>query len=193
MPFAIFYSLNLLKFIFFVYLYNFHSKPQDMKWFVKCIRNYATFSGRARRAEYWYFTLFQFIFMIVALCLDWMMFDAVVGSWFYKLTSLFLFLPGLAVSVRRLHDTGRSGKRLLWYYATGFVYSVALLVTGFSFIVALAQGNTAMQPSVAFIAVVLIGGLAMLIWAVCLLVWLCTAGTAGDNRYGSDPKAEIER
>lgn len=84
-----------------------------MKWFVKCIRNYATFSGRARRCEYWYFALFQFIFMIVALCLDRMLFGAVSGLWFYKLTALFLFLPGLAVTVRRLHDTGRSGKLLL--------------------------------------------------------------------------------
>lgn len=164
-----------------------------MKWFIKCIRNYATFSGRARRAEYWYFVLFQFIFMVVALCLDWMMFDAVAGSWFYKLTGLFLFLPGLAVTVRRLHDTGRSGKRLLWYYVAGFVYFVALLVTGFSFVMKIAQGNMAIQPSAAFIAVALIGGLAILIWAVCMLVWLCTAGTSGDNRYGPDPKAEIER
>ena len=88
-----------------------------MKWFIKCIRNYVNFSGRARRREYWNFVLFSFLLMIVAMILDWICFGQ--SSFFYGLSGLFLFLPNLAVMARRLHDTGRSAKILIWYYVIG--------------------------------------------------------------------------
>lgn len=82
--------------------------------------NYATFAGRARRAEYWWFFLFSLLGNIAAGILDGMFFgfDAVVepGEAMYfapsvigAIFSLAVFLPSLAVTVRRLHDTGRSG------------------------------------------------------------------------------------
>lgn len=74
-----------------------------MKWFIKCIRNYVNFSGRARRSEYWYFVLFSILLMLVAFILDWICFGR--SSLFYGLAGLFLFLPNLAVMSRRLHDT----------------------------------------------------------------------------------------
>ena len=75
-------------------------------WFVKCLKNYATFTGRARRKEYWYFVLVQFIILIVAQIID-----AILGTEFvfYAIVALALFIPSLAAAVRRLHDTGRSG------------------------------------------------------------------------------------
>lgn len=75
-------------------------------WFVKCLKNYATFTGRARRKEYWYFALVQFIILIVAQIID-----AILGTEFvfYAIVALALFIPSLAAAVRRLHDTGRSG------------------------------------------------------------------------------------
>lgn len=63
---------------------------------------YATFEGRARRSEYWYWALFCFI---IGLLIGWI---PVIG-W---LVSLALLVPGIAVAVRRLHDMGKSG----WFY-----------------------------------------------------------------------------
>ncbi|MDQ1287710.1 MAG: hypothetical protein QG622_1275 [Actinomycetota bacterium] len=70
-----------------------------------CFSKYATFSGRARRSEFWYFTLFTWLLLAVGTIAD-----TVVGTSFITgLVALPIFLPLLGVSVRRLHDTGRSG------------------------------------------------------------------------------------
>ena len=68
-------------------------------------RQYAGFSGRARRSEYWFFFLFNLLLSIVVGIIDVAIGSAVLG---YLLT-LALLLPGLAVGCRRLHDTGRPG------------------------------------------------------------------------------------
>jgi uncharacterized membrane protein YhaH (DUF805 family) len=81
-----------------------------------CLRKYATFSGRASRAEFWYFTLAVWLLSIVGMVLDQALFGG--GSSensIMPLTSVFqlvTFLPVLSVSVRRLHDVNRSG----WWY-----------------------------------------------------------------------------
>lgn len=156
-----------------------------MKWFVKCIRNYVNFRGRARRAEYWYFTLFGFLSMIVAMILDTLLFGRPLV--FYSCTALFLLLPSIAVSVRRLHDTGRSGKMLLWYYIAYFAWIFLSVVTGASFILSAMQGALAASPSVAFLIVFFGGILALVVWAIFFLVWFCTPGEKGGNKYGPDP------
>lgn len=87
-----------------------------MDWYLKVLKQYADFSGRARRKEYWYFFLFN---LLIAFALG--VIDGVTGSFSQQLGmgllggiySLFVLIPGLAVSVRRLHDTGRSGWWLL--------------------------------------------------------------------------------
>ncbi len=99
-----------------------------MKYCLSALKNYATFSGRARRSEYWYFFLFNIIFYIIASILD-----RTFGTTFsiktfngettlpygyiYMLYALVVFLPGLAVTVRRLHDSGKSG----WYILVSFI------------------------------------------------------------------------
>ena len=87
-------------------------------WFKKGLSNYANFSGRARRKEFWYFALVQFGLIIIACILDSIIFKK--PSVFYIITALALFIPYLAVLVRRLHDTGRSG----WWY---FICLVAIV------------------------------------------------------------------
>ena len=82
-----------------------------LDWFIKCLKNYANFSGRARRQEYWYFVLMQIIVLIIAMILDSILFSG--PSLFYTVTALGLFIPSLAAGVRRMHDTGRSGWLLL--------------------------------------------------------------------------------
>ena len=81
---------------------------------------YAVFSGRARRSEYWWFTLFNILVSAVA--------DAITlathSSVPTLLVTLALFLPALGVTVRRLHDTGRSG----WWVLIGIVPIVGGIV-----------------------------------------------------------------
>ena len=77
-----------------------------MNWYLKVLKQYADFNGRARRKEYWMFVLFNMIFAIVAATLDY-----VIGSSgiLFGLYVLALLIPGLAAGVRRLHDVGKSG------------------------------------------------------------------------------------
>lgn len=100
--------------------------------------NYATFSGRARRSEYWFFYLFNliavFVFMIVASIIGAIFGGGkgaagglAVGYVLYILYGLAAFIPSLAVAVRRLHDTNRSGWNLLWCLLP-FVGGIVVLV-----------------------------------------------------------------
>ena len=87
-----------------------------MNWYLAVLKNYAGFSGRARRKEYWMFTLFNIIFAIVAMILDNVLGIAMAEIGYgplYGLYALAMLIPGLAVSVRRLHDVGKSGWMLL--------------------------------------------------------------------------------
>jgi uncharacterized membrane protein YhaH (DUF805 family) len=125
-------------------------------------RKYATFSGRASRAEYWYWALFVALGRYAARMLDagllsgnWRLpgygetfaLNAPLFGQMHIFTTIFLLavtLPGLAVAVRRLHDVDRSGWWLLSYLTIiGILYP--------------------------------------------LLVWKCRRGTVGPNRFGHDP------
>lgn len=88
-----------------------------------CFQNYATFSGRARRPEYWYFVLFTTLVSIGLSIIDTTLFGLRVSP-LSSIFSLGVFLPGLAVLVRRLHDTDRSG----WLALLGLVPLVGWIV-----------------------------------------------------------------
>src|SRR4051812_41943877 len=84
---------------------------ENMQWYLDVLKNYALFTGRARRSEYWYFVLFN-----VAVVLVLGIVDAVVRKitgfsfgLFGALYGLAILVPAIAVGVRRLHDTNRSG------------------------------------------------------------------------------------
>src|ERR1700730_9774728 len=90
-------------------------------------QNYVNFSGRAPRSEYWYWTLFSILATIAAALIDLAVFRNVTDvSPLQSLVSLALFLPGLAVSVRRLHDLDRTG----WWFLLVFtiIGAIVLLV-----------------------------------------------------------------
>ena len=98
-----------------------------MNWYLKVLKNYANFSGRARRKEYWFFVLFNVIFAFVAMLLDNLLGLAIedVGYGpFYILYSLAMLIPGIAVSVRRLHDIGKSG----WYILLALIPCVGGII-----------------------------------------------------------------
>lgn len=87
-----------------------------MNWYLKVLNQYADFNGRARRTEYWMFTLFNVIFTIVAVILDNVLgftFGEIGYGAIYLLYALVMLIPGLAVSIRRLHDVGKSGWMIL--------------------------------------------------------------------------------
>ncbi len=105
-----------------------------MNWYLAVLKNYAGFSGRARRTEYWMFALFHLIAVIVLTVLDRLIFQD--GPGFLALAYVLLtVIPALAVTVRRLHDTGRSG----WWY----LISLVPLVGGIVLLVfTVSEGNT---------------------------------------------------
>jgi uncharacterized membrane protein YhaH (DUF805 family) len=81
-----------------------------------CLTQYASFSGRATRPEFWWFFLFQILALVVT---------SMLGDLAYSIAALLLLLPALAVGARRLHDAGRSG----WWQLltlTGIGYLVLL-------------------------------------------------------------------
>jgi uncharacterized membrane protein YhaH (DUF805 family) len=105
-----------------------------MNWYLAVLKKYAVFAGRARRKEYWYFCLFNILIaMVLAIITAVMGFVSprtglgLIGSGLLCLYSLAVLIPGIAVSVRRLHDTGKSG----WWLLIGlvpFVGAILLLV-----------------------------------------------------------------
>jgi uncharacterized membrane protein YhaH (DUF805 family) len=99
-----------------------------LSWYLQALKNYAVFSGRSRRREYWYFVLFN---IIVGIVLGWI--DALLGtrSSYYAgagllsgIYGLAVLIPTLAVSVRRLHDIDRSG----WWILIGLVPLLGVIV-----------------------------------------------------------------
>ena len=87
----------------------------SMDWYLKVLKQYADFNGRARRKEYWMFVLFNIIFGIIAMVLDNVLglaMDSMGYGPIYLLYVVVLIIPGIAVSVRRLHDLGKSGVML---------------------------------------------------------------------------------
>lgn len=92
-----------------------------MKYFISCIKDkYACFSGRARRQEYWMYTLVYFLFYIVAQVID----TVLTAGFLTLILSFGLLLPSLGVTVRRLHDTGKSG----WWILISVIPIVGAIV-----------------------------------------------------------------
>ncbi|MEU3971767.1 DUF805 domain-containing protein [Streptomyces bacillaris] len=91
-----------------------------MDWYLAVLKNYAGFSGRARRKEFWMFTLISFVISIVLSIIGGLIGTDIL-SYIY---SLAILIPSLAVAVRRLHDTSRSG----WWLLIGLVPLVGFIV-----------------------------------------------------------------
>ncbi|MFD3408849.1 DUF805 domain-containing protein [Aquirufa sp. HETE-83D] len=107
-----------------------------MNYYLSILKNYATFTGRARRSEFWYGILFNFLALIVANVLDNVLGTKIMTDFGFELPYgyvyigyvLLTFIPFLAVQVRRLHDVGKSG----WFYLIvlipliGFIWLLVL-------------------------------------------------------------------
>ncbi|WP_193175837.1 DUF805 domain-containing protein [Oricola nitratireducens] len=89
-----------------------------------CFNKYASFRGRARRPEFWYFALFNFIAQLVLGLVDSMVFGLGDVSPLSNLYGLAVLVPSLAVGARRLHDTGRSG----WWQLLVLIPLIGIIV-----------------------------------------------------------------
>ncbi len=96
-----------------------------MEWMILPLKRYAEFGGRSRRMEYWMFFLFSVLIGIFTSIIDMVIFGMDNDfSPLNSLTSLALFIPSIAVAVRRLHDIGRSG----WWYLLVFAIIIGWIV-----------------------------------------------------------------
>ena len=91
-----------------------------MNYYLSVLKNYAKFDGRARRAEYWSFALFNLIASVIVGIIAGIVKIELLGN----LYSLAVLLPSIAVGVRRMHDVGKSG----WYLLIP-IYNLILAVT----------------------------------------------------------------
>ncbi|MEU5423462.1 DUF805 domain-containing protein [Streptomyces sp. NPDC020667] len=92
-----------------------------MHWFTDVLKKYAVFNGRARRQEYWMFTLIATVISLVLAVADALLGTNQILQFAFALA---LLIPTLAVSFRRLHDTHRSG----WWILIGLVPLVGWII-----------------------------------------------------------------
>ena len=91
-----------------------------MNWYLEVLKKYAVFDGRARGKEFWYFSLFNGVAHLILLRVDRLVGTYSVESHLGLLSGIYFlatFMPAWAVSVRRMHDTGRSG----WWILVGAI------------------------------------------------------------------------
>jgi len=153
-----------------------------MEWMLLPLKRYAEFSGRSRRQEYWMFILFTvlggFVLSLSDKVLGLEIGDEGSASRTGVLSTLFslaTIVPSIAVGVRRLHDTDRSGWWLLSPIPGGIAGAVAGGVIGMA--VGSGLGGT------------MIGGIVgAVVASIALFVFNVSEGDRGANRFGADPK-----
>lgn len=101
-----------------------------MGWYLKVIKQYADFKGRARRKEYWFFTLFHLLIGVTFILFNTVIIQATnnpdfaIGFVLYGIYMLSVLLPAIAVTVRRLHDTDHSA----WWILISLVPLVGSII-----------------------------------------------------------------
>ena len=91
-----------------------------MKWYLEVLKKYGVCTGRARRTEYWMFFLFNLIISIVLAVIDGLLGTGILGT----LYALAVLIPGIAVTIRRLHDINRNG----WWILIGLIPVLGAIV-----------------------------------------------------------------
>lgn len=145
-----------------------------MEWATLPLKKYAEFTGRSRRKEYWMYILLLIVLMVVATLIERMLgLTGMVGPYgpLTALIALGTLVPSIAVGIRRLHDTNRSGWWLLILYAPAII-SMLLPMLG-----------------IINLSLAMILSIVSLIGLIVLIVFFVMEGTKGPNQYGPDPKA----
>jgi uncharacterized membrane protein YhaH (DUF805 family) len=150
-------------------------KMTPIDWAMRPLKRYADFSGRAPRAEYWWFYLAYIIFLIVVEILTRIsVFFGILG-----LAYLALIIPMIAVAVRRLHDINRTG---WWLLAPLGPYLI-----GFAMILPAMMSGAGGPPSFTGLGIAGIFMAIGMVLAIVLFIFSLLPGTRGPNRYGPDP------
>jgi len=158
-----------------------------MKYYLSALKKYAVFQGRASRREFWMFYLFNVIFMLLAVVLDFMLgttiqSNGVILSLFstgYFSTGYYLALliPTVSIGVRRLHDVGKNGWIIVILYILVFLYPILRALTG----------RWIVLDIIAFIFNIYI-----IIAGIYIFVLLVSPGETKDNKFGLSPiKAQL--
>ena len=92
-----------------------------LDYYIKALKNYTNFNGRATRAEFWYFVLVNFIVSLILNFIDFGLFGGAILGTIYALAVL---IPSLAIGARRLHDIGKSG----WWQLIGLIPIIGAIV-----------------------------------------------------------------
>ena len=147
-------------------------------WALRPVKRYADFSGRAPRAEYWWYCVAATILATATAFLDQLLGGPIYGDLgpLALVQTVALLIPGAAVTIRRLHDTDRSG----WWYVLSLWNFVFLISGSVSATVKSVVGS--MPVGLGFVLV-----LGFLAAVGLMLVFMITRGTEGPNRYGPDP------
>ena len=169
-----------------------------------CLKKSFVFKGRARRSEFWWWTLFSTVFgFIVTLPAEEISEDNVLLTVLYALGLLalcvYLGIANFAVATRRLHDIGRSG---WWYGASlifGAVWGVWMVVKMVGIIGGMNPAHVDVESDAFALtllkemwAVVLIPYVIYIAYSILLLVWYCKDSQPGANKYGENPKGITE-
>ncbi len=168
-----------------------------MEWMFMPLKRYADFGGRSRRMEFWMYQLFLILLWIVIFVVMMVvgmgaaglaanggqpsaggMVGMIAAMGMFGIVILVvwlgLLLPTLAVAVRRLHDTNRSG----WWIMIAIVpYLISMALS----IMAMSAQSTGLS------GIAMIFSLLQLIGAIVLIVFYCLPGTSGPNQFGPDP------
>lgn len=165
-----------------------------MEWMLMPLKRYADFQGRSRRMEFWMWILFTLIVGLVLGVIDGILgfrlgpsssssFSSGGSAGFSTFTSIGILgllwslatlVPNIAVAMRRLHDTDRTG---WWLLLPVIPYVIGLVI----------MLGAAASRNLGLIAIGGIFSLIGLVGAIVLLVFYCLPGTPGPNRFGPDP------
>ena len=152
---------------------------------------YATFSGRARRSEFWYFFLFNFL---VSFVLGLIPFISTLSF----LWTLAVLIPSLAVAVRRFHDIGKSGWTYLYFLIPGLLYIVYLVYFFVKYVLpasdtfdveAVTEMLVSNSSSLAIIGILM---LISLVAGIIFIVLMARDSEPGENKWGPNPKEQPE-
>lgn len=145
-----------------------------LDWAMRPLKRYAQFSGRAPRAEYWWFYLaYMILYFVLAILTRISSVFGILGIVF-----LGLIIPMIAVGVRRLHDTDRTG---WWLLAPAAPYLIGIAMI---FPAIMSGANPFSMASFGVAGIFMLIGFVL---AIAVFIFTLLPGTKGPNKYGADP------
>jgi len=179
--------------------YSSMSNMSVWQGFINGWKKYAVMRGRSRRTEYWGWVLFSTIFSVVLSIIDTILGFGTIGP-LNGILSLAILIPGITITVRRLHDIGRSGSSYFWLgFAPGIILSIIIVIATVNFYNGYFYSSNfynieTMLQYLRYNSSLLFFFILTSIWSfvggIILLVYCCTDSTQGENQYGPNPKWE---